>query len=144
MCTSLVALDQVVTKYRYLFCGQVCSGSSGVRFTLNKEKADKWLDQIQLAISEQHLDSGASQKLAGRLAWSTQFLFNRCFVHLLHFISMLYCSHLRLGRAMIKPIFAHKLSTSGLVSTRLLVALRWWSWVLQQEISELRFIICAL
>ena len=59
------------------FIGQVCCVSSGVRFTLNKEKAVKWLEQIKTAIAEQHLDAGASQKLSGRLAWSTQFLFNR-------------------------------------------------------------------
>ena len=44
----------------------------------------------------------------------------------------------RVGRAMIKPIFAQKASHSGAVGPRLKRALRWWLSVLDQGISECR------
>ena len=101
-------------------CSQVLPSEDGVRFVVNKEKADKWLHQINEAIGTSHLDAGAAQKLAGRLSWSTQFLFHK------------------LGRAMIKPIFAQKVSKNGAVGTRLRESLIWWSWVLQQDIAQTR------
>ena len=76
--------------------------------------------QIDKAILTKQLDCGAAQKLAGRLTWSTQLLFHK------------------LGRAMIKPVYAQKASATGSVGPRLLEALRWWRDVLQRETSEER------
>lgn len=66
------------------------------------------------------LDSGAAQKLSGKLMWATQHLF------------------FRVGRAMIKPLFAQKTSHTGVIGPRLLRALRWWHEVLSRGVSEAR------
>ncbi len=90
----------------------------GVSFAVCPEKAAKWLSEIQKAIDAKRLDCGGAQKLAGRLTWSTQFLFHK------------------LGRAMIKPFYAQKGSATGSVGPRLLEALKWWCNVLQLNLSE--------
>jgi len=72
------------------------------------------------ALHNQKLDSGASQKLAGRLTWATQALFHR------------------VGRAMVKPIYAQKCCHHGAIGPRLKMALRWWASVLERGISENR------
>ena len=64
--------------------------------------------------------SFSAQKFAGRLTWATQWLFNK------------------VGRAMIRPIYAQVSSGSGTVSARLLSALNWWAEVLQQGVTEVR------
>ena len=111
--------------------------ADGVHFELCREKAAKYQEIIHRAIDSETLSAGDSVKLAGRLMWTTQHLFHR------------------VGRAIIKPVFAQKLSKSamhpqqpscfsvllcrcGKVGTRLLAALRWWAIVLAQNISELR------
>ena len=76
------------------------------------EKATKWASQIQEAIVSKQLDSGSAQKLAGRLNFATQHLFHK------------------LGRAMIKPVYAQKTTGTGMVGRRLLEALAWWLVVL--------------
>lgn len=98
----------------------VQSSCKGVRFNLCPKKAAKWSLQISTAIDTLHLDSGTAQKLAGRLTFATQHLFHK------------------LGRAMIKPVYAQKTSGSGHVGPRLLKALRWWLKVLVQNVSEFR------
>jgi len=85
-----------------------------------QEKAEKWRRQIDEALASGKLDPGSSQKLAGRLMWATQHLFYR------------------VGRAMIKPIYAQKMASNGLVGPRLRAALEWWSRVLGLQISETR------
>ena len=97
---------------------QVQPTETGVRFSLSHQKAEKWLAQIKMAIEQRQLDSGAAQKLSGRLSWATQSLFYR------------------LGRAMIKPIFAQKTSRTGHVGDRLFAALRWWSCVIENGVCE--------
>ena len=97
---------------------QVTPHADGVDFTLVKEKAEKWMDMICKAIDTAYLDSGSAQKLSGRLSWATQKLFHR------------------LGRAMIKAIFAQKASANGCVGARLMMALKWWRRVLSKDICE--------
>ena len=82
------------------------------------EKAKRWSEQIRLAVDTEHLDSGSAQKLAGRLNFATQHLFHK------------------VGRAMIKPVYAQKTSGSGKVGPRLLAALKWWLVVLVEKVSE--------
>ena len=84
------------------------------------EKAKRWSEQIRLAVDTEHLDSGSAQKLAGRLNFATQHLFHK------------------VGRAMIKPVYAQKTSGSGKVGPRLLAALKWWLVVLVENVSEQR------
>ena len=92
----------------------------GVTFTLDKDKRSKWLQQIDCAISDEYLDGGSAQKLSGRLSWATQLLFHR------------------VGRAMIKPIFAQQTTHNGHVGPRLLSALKWWWEVLAFDVCESR------
>ena len=99
---------------------QVTSGYEGACFQLCPAKAEKWSAQIRVAIESLHLDSGSAQKLAGRLNFATQHLFHK------------------LGRAMIKPIYAQKTTGTGNVGPRLLEALEWWLMVLLQNVTERR------
>ena len=73
----------------------VLPSECGVRFQLNPEKAARYLDLIDAALEESFLSGGDAIKLAGKLMWATQHLFRR------------------VGRAVIKPIFAQKRSFSG-------------------------------
>ena len=97
---------------------QVQTSCTGVSFTVSPGKATKWLTVIEQAIEQQHLASGCAQKLAWRLTWATQHLFRK------------------LGRAMIKPLFAQCSTTSGSAGPRLLVALEWWAEILHYDITE--------
>jgi len=99
---------------------QVHADVDGARFNVCPKKAEKWAAQIKEAIDTQHMDSGSAQKLAGRLNFATQHLFHK------------------LGRAMIKPIYAQKTTAAGKVGPRLLEALKWWWMVLQQNVTEER------
>ena len=101
---------------RHCSCGR--HTKKGVSFAVCPVEAEKWLSEIQQAIVAKRLDCGSAQKLAGRLTWSTQFLFHK------------------LGRAMIKPVYAQKISATGSVGPRLLSALKWWSNVLRLKVSE--------
>ena len=103
-----------------LLVSQVEPAVEGISFRVCPEKAKKWVAQLDAAIAHKRLDSGAAQKLSGRLMWATQRLFHR------------------VGRAMIKPIFAQKGSSDGLAGLRLLSAMRWWRSVLAEGVSELR------
>ena len=93
---------------------------SGVRFVLSAEKAQKYRDVIGRALQSGYLSCGESVKLAGKLMFATQHLFNR------------------VGRALIKPVYAQKLSVQGVVGPRLRDALQWWFRILMLEISEMR------
>ncbi len=96
------------------------SNEQGAWFNVCSKKAEKWSRQIAEAIESLHLDSGSAQKLAGRLSFATQHLFHK------------------LGRAMIKPVYAQKTTATGRVGPRLLEALLWWLFVLGQEVAERR------
>ena len=88
------------------------------RCRLSREKAAKWIAIMRRALHEGIMYSGDAQKMAGRLSWSTQFLFYR------------------VGRAMIRPIFDQKRSKDGAIHGPLRVALQWWIRILQMEICE--------
>ena len=93
---------------------------AGVTFRLCPVKAAKWAKELREAIASGHLDAGFAQKLAGRLMWATQWLFNK------------------VGRAMIKPIFAQQSSGTGTIGAGLLQALHWWLEVLEAGVCEMR------
>ena len=84
------------------------------------DKIKKWRLRIDAALASGQLLSGDASKLAGSLQWGTQFIFRR------------------LGRAMIRPIFAHITARSPAVDTKLQLSLRWWSDVLSVSIREKR------
>ena len=94
------------------------------RFTLCpcEKKLKKCLDVMRAALAEGGiLRRGCASKLAGRLQWSTQYLFHR------------------LGRAMLRPIFAQCHAGDRSVGSDLRVALSWWCKVLELGIVEERF-----
>ena len=93
---------------------------AGVTFRLCPTRSKKWAKQLRDAIDSRYLDAGTARKLAGRLTWATQWLFNK------------------VGRAMIRPIFAQVCSGTGTVSARLLSALVWWLEVLEYGVTEVR------
>ena len=92
--------DRKLEHGSLLVLGMVVSPKvDGVRFVLGEDKAAKYGAVIREALETGCLSGGASIKLAGKLMWATQHLFNR------------------VGRAVIKPLFAHKRSrcrTAGL------------------------------
>ena len=95
--------------------------SAGYRCRPSKDKARKWVLQIQEALHTRCLSAGAASKFAGRLSWSCQFMFKR------------------LGRAMLRPFFKQAYGNGdGHVGHDLLIALKWWLVVLQMELTEER------
>lgn len=83
--SKLVILGMMVSVCDVSICmfvtcllrAQVIPSKDGVKYTLCEKKRMKWLAILDRAISAGHLDSGESQKLAGRLSWATQLLFHR-------------------------------------------------------------------
>ena len=80
----------------------------------------KCLKVIRESLTSGLMLAGDAQKLAGRLNWSTQYLFKR------------------LGRAMLRPIYQQKFTRKGVMRPSLVSALRWWEHVLNLEIAEQR------
>ena len=68
----------------------MCYDCSGVHCGPAVDKRLKWSSVIRHAIGCGTLHQGAAKKLAGALAWAAQHLFKR------------------LGRAMLRPLFAHQ------------------------------------
>jgi hypothetical protein len=75
---------------------------------------------LRAAIDTGYLNAGSAQKLSGRLTWATQWLFHK------------------VGRAMIKPIYAQQSSGTGTISAGLRRALGWWLEVLEAGVTEMR------
>lgn len=123
---TLVILGILVSAFRarrlqpllhMLFC-KVKSSKLKVEFNLCPKKRIKWIDCIKEALACGHLEAGSASKLAGKLNFATQHLFRR------------------LGRAMIRPIYAQACSGTGIVNARLREALEWWLRVLVMDITE--------
>jgi len=94
--------------------------ASGYEAVPSRKTRDKCLKAILKALDQNILNAGDAQKLAGRLNWAGSYLFHR------------------LGRAMLKPIYAQKFNKHGTLARSLLEALRWWRMVLQYEVVEER------
>ena len=86
--------------------------------TISAKKAQKCSEAIQQALVAGRLSAGDAKKLAGRLNWATQFLFKR------------------LGRGMLRPIFAQSHRWSPQINQDLEDALIWWQVVLQKQSAE--------
>ena len=92
----------------------------GVRLELDQSKRLKYLDLVREALRTGKISMGAASKLAGKLSFTCCWCFNR------------------LGRAMMKPIFAHSHvpSRGNAIRPRLRLALQWWEVMLQQCVAE--------
>jgi len=88
------SVKRALTRLLFFKCGcQVQPSVVGITFCLARNKAEKWIAAIDGYLLTGRLDSGESQKLAGRLMWATTHLFHRCTLRLcvsrmLHFFSL--------------------------------------------------------
>ena len=79
-----------------------------------------WCAMIEDILLKKHMPAGVASKLAGKLGWTTQFLFRR------------------IGRALLTPLYRQSHSRTGNMSDELKLALRWWLEVLKEGICEAR------
>ena len=92
----------------------------GFRARPSADKRAKWLERVRAALAAGELTAGAASKLAGALSWGASHQFRR------------------LGRAMLRPLFAHAHGRSAKLSGDALSCLRWWAEVLAHDIVETR------
>ena len=92
----------------------------GFRARPSADKRAKWLARARAALAAEQLTAGAASKLAGALSWGASHEFRR------------------LGRAMLRPLFAHAHGRSAKLSADAMSCLRWWADVLAHDIVETR------
>ncbi len=97
---------------------QVVPNMEGFSCMLSREKAEKCISTMLRALQAKVLNIGCAQKLAGRLSWASLFIF------------------IRLGRAMLRPLFDHIHSGCSRVADALTTAMEWWVDVLRRDICE--------
>lgn len=91
---------------------------AGFRLLPADKKVQKCIKAIMRALKDKKLHAGCAEKLAGRLCWATQYMFYK------------------LGRAMLRPIFDQKWTSTGEMSPGLVKSLRWWLHILKMGICE--------
>ena len=98
----------------------VSVGKSMVTVWPTKDKIKKWSAQIDRILNTQQLDAGEASKMAGRLGFAAQFAFSK------------------LGRAMLRPIFAQQYAClkGGRLGPMLDLALWWWKHALQLPLKK--------
>ena len=99
---------------------EVRMNAAGIAFRPNRDKSQKWQQEIQRAMRDRRLLPGCASKLAGRLAWACSRLFHR------------------FGRALVRPIFDQKTRWDGEVDDALLDALGWWYQIFDLHLAEER------
>lgn len=117
--SSAVADSKLAHGAQLVVLGVLFSFSArGVHCEPAEDKRLKWSAVIRGALACGKLHQGAAKKLAGALAWAAQCLFNR------------------LGRAMLRPLFAHQHGRSSRIGRPLELALHWWIQVLELRLHE--------
>ena len=96
---------------------QVMATEDGVDVQVSEEKAVQWSQSLEVAQATGLLASGDASKTAGRLSFAAQHTFAR------------------LGRAMLRPLFAQQYSPlpGGKVGPLLRMAMKWWLQVLKER-----------
>jgi hypothetical protein len=89
-----------------------------VLFQLNEEKRLGWLGQLRHYRETAKMSQDEAAQMSGRLSFASEFLFRR------------------LGRAMLRPLFAQKGTRDGRVHGNLEVALAWWEDALANHDAE--------
>ena len=89
------------------------------------DKIAKWSHRIASILESGRLSKGQASKLAGALSWSAQHSFHR------------------LGRAMLRPLFAHARSKSTRLHTPVRLCLQWWLEVFSFSLEERQFWSCS-
>ena len=84
------------------------------------DKAIKWLARIEDAMNTRRLRAGDASKLAGALSWVASNLYER------------------MGRGMLRPLFAQCHNRGGGVGSDLAVCLAWWRCVLRLNLYVVR------
>ena len=117
---SAVADNKVACGKSLVLLGiHVKAGVHGYECKPSADKVAKWLVGIREALNTDSLSPGQASKLAGRLSWSSQHLFNK------------------LGRAMLRPLFSQKFAPKPWkLSYDLKTALQWWQSILEKGIAE--------
>ena len=92
----------------------------GFVYKPSKDKFDKWVACIQVALNADRLFPGQTIKIAGKLSWGVTKLFNQ------------------FGRAMLRPIFDQHAKRNGVMDFELRRCLTWWIGILRNEIVEVR------
>ena len=85
--------------------------ATGVALWPSPDKLAKWRAKCADALTSETLTAGDASKLAGALSWA-----NQCVWH-------------RMGRAMLRPLFAQQYGRRAKVGADLHLALSWWLWV---------------
>jgi len=118
---SAIAADKVAAGMPLVVLGlQVRADHGGFSCTPSPDKVKKWRGRIGDALSSGVLRPGDAAKLAGALMWACSGMFHR------------------IGRALIRPLFAHSKQCGVVVPQQLRVALEWWAEVLALELCESR------
>ena len=96
---------------------QVTATNKGVEVVVSKKKAVQWWQMLEAALASGVLAAGDASKVAGRLSFAAQHTF------------------LRLGRAMLRPLFAQQYASlpQGRIGPMLRLAMQWWQEVLKQR-----------
>ena len=93
-------------------------GTTGFKLLPAPCKVDKWMVRIGRALLEDKLEPGDASKLAGKLSWACAQAFRQ------------------FGRANLRPLFDQISRRDGALNEELRSALRWWSTILQMDVSE--------
>ena len=92
----------------------------GATYVPPPEKIRQWILLIKRYLQLGILGAGEASKLAGRLNWASQEIFDK------------------LGRALLVPIYAHMRSRSSVIGWELKLALRWWLQTLERGMCQVR------
>ena len=92
----------------------------GATYVPPPEKIRQWISLIRHYLESGILGAGEASKLAGRLNWASQEIFDK------------------LGRALLVPIYAHMRSRSSVIGWELKLALRWWLQTLERGMCQVR------
>lgn len=99
---------------------QISVCPTGMHATPAAAKRHKWRSRIESALSSGSLRPGDASKLAGALSWAATAQFHR------------------LGRALLRPLFAQSRGRRCAIDSELRWALEWWHDVLAEDLHEAR------
>ena len=95
-------------------------GESGLTARPSTDKVRKWRAALQRALDSNRLTAGQASKLAGRLMWASTAMFRK------------------LGRAMLRPLYAHQHRHTSQLGPSLRLCLSFWEETLRLELSQER------
>ena len=119
--SSAVANKKLETGNPLVILGiRIETNLAGAIYQPPPEKIRQWIALIKYYLLLGILGAGEASKLAGRLNWASQAIFDR------------------LGRALLVPIYAHMRSRSSEIGWEIKLALRWWLQTLERGMCQVR------